>query len=68
MTRVIVFIRDIKKVGEEQANTDIHTHKPEDYDKITKMIKTWSDGKKRPIHGTFMHLKNINNVIVPEYL
>jgi len=38
------------------------------YEQIAKLIRTWADGKNRPLNGSYVLIKSIKNGLTTEYL
>ncbi len=37
-------------------------------DGVAGLLRMWADGKNRPKNGSFAVLKNINGMVVPEFV
>ncbi len=59
--------RDIV-VNAETKEVDPQVRDPKENEKIASLVKMWADGKRRPMNGSYLLLRNIENKIVPEYV
>jgi len=61
---------DVAAQGNPESGSEVSTEirDAKENDKIAKVVKMWADGKRRPMNGGFMLLKNIGGVLVPEYI
>jgi len=61
-------IRDINLDLEGETSLEVQTENNKLYEKTAEMIKTWADGKNRPMNGSYILLKSVKNMLIPEYL
>jgi len=55
-------------VNPETKEVDPQVRDPKENEKIAALVKMWADGKRRPMNGSYLLLRNLDNKIVPEYV